>query len=226
MRLEPERATAVDAQRLERGAAAQQRVVVGAQDRRVGRDDAAPRDREPEQRHAGCSTSLPTACRSGRAFTHDSSISAAGSESQTMPAADPEVDPPLGDGEGADRERELEVAVRPDPAERAHRRAAADGLERRDLVDRRDLRRARDRAARERRLEQLGQRDAVAKRPLDRRDEVAHAGEPVRRRQLGPADRCPARRRARGRCARGRRSSRARRRPSPTRSARLPAPSP
>src|SRR5204863_50541 len=41
-------------------------------------------------------------------------------------APDPEVDAPIGDREGADRQPQLEVAVRVDPAERCHRRAATD----------------------------------------------------------------------------------------------------
>src|SRR5205823_11304716 len=74
------------------------------------------------------------------------------------PAADPEVDAPVRDGKGPDREREVEVAVRTDAPEGAHRRTPADRLELRDPVDRRNLRRPGDRTAREGRLEQLGQR--------------------------------------------------------------------
>ena len=44
-------------------------------------------------------------------------------------AADPEMNRALGDREGPDREREVEVTVPVDPAERAHRRAATDRLE-------------------------------------------------------------------------------------------------
>ena len=96
---------------------------------------------------------------------------------------------PAGDGEGADRQRQLEVAVRLDRPERAHRRAAADGLEPRDVVDRGDLRRARDRAARERRAQDLGEADAGPQPAFDGRDEMRHARELALRHQLGPADR-------------------------------------
>ena len=86
-----ERPAAVDADRLERGPAAQQRLVVGAEHRLGGIDDAAAADRDREQvdavrhRRASASTGAPIAASSGRAFVHDSSISASGSESQTIP---------------------------------------------------------------------------------------------------------------------------------------------
>ena len=147
--LEQERPAAVDAQRLERRAAAQERLVAGAEDRLGRIDQPAPGNGDREQRHAA--TSPPTAARSGRALTHDSSISASGSESHTMPPPTQRCTRPVGDRERADREREVEVAVRRDGAERAHRRAAPDRLEPCDVVDGGDLRRAGDRAARERR---------------------------------------------------------------------------
>ena len=80
---EQERPAAVHANRLERGAAAKERIVVGPEDRLGRVDEPATRDRGGEQGHAG--TRPPTAARSGRALTHDSSISASGSESQTTP---------------------------------------------------------------------------------------------------------------------------------------------
>ena len=57
------------------------------EDRLVGIDDPAPPDGQGEKRHpaTGVSTGAPTAASSGRAFTQDSSISASGSESHTMP---------------------------------------------------------------------------------------------------------------------------------------------
>src|SRR4051794_27506360 len=79
VRVEPERAAAVDARRLERGAAAQERGIVGEDDRLGRVDDSAAGDGEGEQGHAAI------ASRSGRAFTQDSSTSAAGSESATTP---------------------------------------------------------------------------------------------------------------------------------------------
>ena len=92
------------------------------------------------------------------------------------------------DREGADREREVEVAVRMDAAERAHRGAAADRLERRDQVERRDLRAAGHRAAGEHRVEQLGQRHLRAQPALDGRDEMRDAGQLALGEQLGPVD--------------------------------------
>ena len=85
-----------------------------------------------------------------------------------------------------------------------------------------DLRRARDRPARERRTEDRTQRDAVAKPPLDRRHQVRDAGQLALLHQLAASGSSPARRRGRGRSARGRRSSRARRRPSGRRRPRPP----
>ena len=81
--VEQERPAVVDPERLERRAAAQERFVVRAEDGRAGIDQPATGDGDREQRHAG--TRPPTARRSGRALTQDSSISASGSESQTMP---------------------------------------------------------------------------------------------------------------------------------------------
>ena len=74
-----------------------------------------------------------------------------------------------------------------DASERAHRRAAADGLELRDQIERSDLRTAGDRAAGQHRVEQLGERHLVAQLALDRRDEMRHAGELALREQLRPA---------------------------------------
>ena len=85
--LEPERAPAVDTRRLESGAPAQERLVVGEQDGLVHRDEAAPAHRHSEQaqRRTASRSGAPIASSSGRALTSDSSISASGSESQTIP---------------------------------------------------------------------------------------------------------------------------------------------
>ena len=77
MRVEQERAAAVHAERLEDRSPAQERIVAGTEDRLARVDEAAAGNRDREQIHA--------TARSGRAFTHDSSISAAGSESHVMP---------------------------------------------------------------------------------------------------------------------------------------------
>ncbi len=74
-------------------------------------------------------------------------------------------------------------------AERAHRRAAPDRLEPLDVLHRRELRRAGDRASRERRIEDLGEADTGAQAPFDGRDEMRDAGELVLRHQLRPAHR-------------------------------------
>ena len=102
----------------------------------------------------------------------------------------------------------------PERPERAHRRAAADRLERGDQVERRDLRRAGHRAAGERRREDL--RERRRRRAAGPRRSRRGASRPASSRcAISSGQRTdPARRRARGRCARGRRSSRARRRPS------------
>jgi hypothetical protein len=99
------------------------------------------------------------------------------------------VNPVLGDRERPDRQREVEVAVAADDAERSHRRAAADRLERGDQVERGDLGRAGDRAAREGGREKLGQPDIRPQRPLDRGDEMRDAGELALGHQLRPVHR-------------------------------------
>ena len=209
---EQERPAAVDADRLERGAAAKQRVVVGAEDRLARIDEPAAGDRDGEQRrHAG--TRPPTAASSGRALTHDSSISASGSESQTMPPPTQRWIHPSAIANVRIVRASSKSPFAADASERAHRRAAADRLEARDLVDRGDLRRAGDRAAGERRVQDLGEPGVRPQTPLDRRDEVRDAGELALAHQLRPADGAGLADARRGRCARGRRSSRARRRP-------------
>ena len=87
MPVEPERPTAVDADRLEGRAAAQESLVVGVDDGSVWIDDAAAGHGEREQRHriAASVSGAPIAASSGRSLTHDSSISSSGSESQTIP---------------------------------------------------------------------------------------------------------------------------------------------
>src|SRR5262249_49328819 len=103
-------------------------------------------------------------------------------------AAYPEVDLPVHDREGADREREVEVAVRVDAAERTHRRAATDRLERRDELERAALRTAGDGAARKHGFEQLAQANLGPQLALDRRDEMCDAGELALDEQLRPVD--------------------------------------
>ena len=228
MRVEPERTAAVHAQRLEGRTAAEQRLVVGVEDGRVAVDEAAPRHGEGEQGHAWTGSRERCAeCGEQRRRLHVRLRQLGlGLRVPDDPAADPEVDPVAGDREGADRQREVEVAVRADGAERAHRRATADGLERGDEVDGGDLRRARDGAAGERGGEDLRER-RVRREGSPRPWRRGASRRPARARPSAPASaRSPARRRARGRSARGRRSSRARPRPSRPRPGRRPAASP
>ena len=103
-------------------------------------------------------------------------------------ATDPEVNAPLRDGERPDRQREIEVAVPVDPSERAHRSTASDRFDLGDQVHGRDLRSTRDRPARERRAEKLGETDALTQRPLDRRDHVLDTRERPCCHQLGPTN--------------------------------------
>ena len=180
MLVEAERPAVVDTHRLERGAAAREALVVRDEHGRRRVDEAAPRDGDGERPHRGDRAhGQRRADRSEQrpAFVHDSSTSADGIGVPDDAAADPEMDAPVGDREGADRERQLEVAVAVHPPERTHRRAASDGLERRDQVDRGDLRRTRHRAAGERRREQLRQPDPGPQRALDGRDHVLDAGQ-------------------------------------------------
>ena len=185
--VEQERHTAVGAHRLERRASAQQRLVVRAKDRRLRVDEAAPGDRHGEQ--AQTATLPLTAARSGRAFTHDSSISASGSESQTIPPPTQRWIRPSATANVRIVSASSKSPFALDRPERAHRRAAPDGLEPGDVVDRRDLRRTGDRAAREGRAQDLGQPDAGTQAALDRRDEMRHTGELALDHQLRPANR-------------------------------------
>ena len=81
-------------------------------------------------------------------MTHDSSTSAAGIGVPDDAAADPEMDRAVGDANVRIVSARSRSPFGVDAAERAHRRAAADGLERGDQVERGDLRAAGDRAAR------------------------------------------------------------------------------
>src|SRR5215468_1747887 len=77
MCLESKGLAVIDARRLEYGPASKERLVVGRENRRLRVEESASCDGDSEDVH--------TAARSGRAFTHDSSTSAAGSDSQTIP---------------------------------------------------------------------------------------------------------------------------------------------
>ena len=92
MRLVAERSPLVDAHGLEGRTSAQERAVVRMDDRRRRVDDTAAARGDGEQAHAATPVlglaslwPAPIAASSGRALTHDSSTSWAGSESATMP---------------------------------------------------------------------------------------------------------------------------------------------
>ena len=92
-------------------------------------------------------------------------------------------------------------------------RPAPDRLEPLEDLHRPDLRRAGDRAAGKRRGEQVERVAAVGQHAGHRRDEVLDGGRPLEPAQPRHADAARAGRRARGRCAGRRRSSRSRRGP-------------
>ena len=122
-------------------------------------------------------------------MTHDSSISASGSESQTIPPPTQRWIRPSATANVRIVSASSKSPFAANRPEGAHRRAAADRLEARDVIDRGDLRRAGDRPAREGRGQDLRQPDARAQTALDRRDEMRHAGKLVLDHQLGPANR-------------------------------------
>ena len=130
---EEERPPAVDPRRLERGAPAQQRLVARAEDRRVRIDEPAPATATASSFHAA--TSPPTAASSGRALTQDSSISASASESQTIPPPTQRCTRPSATANVRIVSARSKSPFGRSVAERAHRRAAADRLERGDQVD-------------------------------------------------------------------------------------------
>jgi hypothetical protein len=91
------------------------------------------------------------------------------------------------------------------PPERTHARRA-DGLELGDEIDGRDLRSPGHRPAGKRRLEDLGEPDAVAQRACDRRDHVLDAGKLSASPSARATSTVPASQMRTGRSARGRRS--------------------
>ena len=212
--------------RLARGASRRRR-------RRAGSPGRRPRG--AGRRPAGCSpssqsgagspsgrraTSRPSIAPSGpRAFATVSSHSSAGSLRQVIPPPTWSVSRCAIRDEGPDQDARLHRAIGTDPAGRAGVRAAADRLEALQDLHRPDLRRAGDRAAGERRREEVEGSDAGASRPVTG---TRGAGRPRSARggtDAGPGP-MPARRPARDRCAGRPRSSRSRPGPWPTRGAR------
>ena len=141
---------------LERGRAPQERLVVGVEDRRGGIDEPHPPTAAASSGHAARRGWAPAGCvrpaagrastgserRQERARLHPRLLDLGlGVGVPDDAAADPEVDPALGDRKRPDRERELEVAVRAQETPSAPIEAPApDRLERGDQVDRGDLR--------------------------------------------------------------------------------------
>ena len=219
-----------------RGGSRTRRRRAGSRDRRrtdVPRRRAAPR-RRPIRVRAACSmigspqADLdPADGRERAARLGDGLVPFGGRVAAPRDAAaDVQRQPPAVGDERPDEDARLHRAVGPDPAERAGVRAAPDRLEPLEDLHRADLRRAGDRAARERRGEEV---EGVAP--------AARAGRSPSRRGAGPRPsvragtgagrgRCPDDRRDRGRCAGRRRSSRSRRDPWRSRAARRRAPDP
>ena len=122
--------------------AAKERLVVGVEDRRGRVDEPAPPTaaaRSAVMRAPGCRPRRAAGC----ALTHDSSISASGSESQTIPPPTQRWTRPSATASVRIVSASSKSPSGRSDAERAHRRAAPDRLERGDQVERRDLRRAR-----------------------------------------------------------------------------------
>ena len=183
----------IDAQRLEGRQPAQQTLVVGMDDRQVRVDEAASQDGQGER---GRRSHRASADPGGRAdgveewSGLDPGLFDLGRRLGVPdhPATDPQVDAALGDGEGPDGQGEVEVPVRPERAEGAHRGAATDRLEGCDVVEGRDLRRSRHRSAGEHRAQRLGPGDPLAQATLDERDEMLDAGHRADAHELGPAN--------------------------------------
>ena len=104
------------------------------------------------------------------------------------PAADVEGQAPPVGHERADHDARLHRAVGPDPADGAGVRAAADRLEPLEDLHRPDLRGAGDRAARERRREEVERVAALGEDAGHGRDEVLDGGRPLEPAQARDAD--------------------------------------
>ena len=216
MRVEPEGTAVVDAQRLEGAAAAEQRLVVGEKTGSSGSTSPRPRRATASSvtRHR-LGSGAPIAASSGRALTQRLLDLRLGIGVPDDPAADPEVDPVLRDGEGADRQREVEVAVRADrpsaPIDAPRPTGSSAAMWSTAAIFGAPV------------TEPPGTSPRAARSaPTSSRAGPRRSRRGARRRRArgSPSARAsarnPARRPATGRSARGRRSSRARRRPSRT----------
>ena len=114
----------------------------------------------------------------------------------------------------SDHHREVERAVVAHPAEASREHPARRALELVEDRHRRQLRRAGHAAGGKRRVQQIADGDPVAQSPRHGAHQLMDRGVRLDHQQRVDADRARRRRRARGRCASGRRSSRSRRAPS------------
>ena len=158
----------------------------GRRPRRARRQPQGPREASARR---GSASRPPAASITGRAFTRASSSSARGSESASDAAAGADPDPVAVHLERPDRHVQLESRQRARVADRAGVGLAPGRLELGDHAHRLDLRRAGDRAGRERRTQQVGVADLRPQRALDGRHQVPDARRRARLRQLGHADR-------------------------------------
>ena len=188
------------------------------------------RTRWPPSRNASAATAassneapgpgVSASSRNARALASVSASSASGSESATMPPPTDSVEAVAAHQRGADGDRQIQIAGGAQPAGRAGVGAAAHRLELFDDLHRAPLGGAGDRAAGEGRAQQLRQADA---RGAAGRARWSPGGAPSAAPSRAPAPRRRSSRhgtRAPDRCARDRRSSRARRAPWPRRAAR------
>src|SRR5262249_11308435 len=97
-------------------------------------------------------------------------------------------EPALRAEEGADGDRELQIAGAGEPADRAAVRAALDAFQLVDDLHRPDLRRAAQRSRRERRAERVDRAEARPEQPADLAGHVHHVAEPLGFHQLFDAD--------------------------------------
>ncbi len=201
----------VDAQRLEHAVADEEAVVERGHASVVGRRELPV---DPHEAHDGTSAPAPATARRRDALNSVSCHSSDGDESATMPAPTPSSV-----WSGKTVNVRIATARSPsrvfgvDPTERAAVHAAAHGLELFDHLQDARFRRARDRRRWKRRGQERAEPDVGAQRAADGAHEMVQTGVRFDARTATARAWIRARTRARGRCARGRRSSRSPRGP-------------
>ena len=168
-----------------------------------------------EENHSG----VRSASIMPRALSSVSRYSCSGSESATIPPPALKYTRPACATAVRIAMLRVERAGQAPVADRAAVHAPLRRLELGDDFHRAHFRRAGDRPAGKRRAQQVERVCTRREVADDRRDEVVDRGVVLEREQLRHAHACPARRRARGRCASGPRSSGSRRDPWRSRSA-------